>query len=970
MANHVNNLNFSHKTMSTSLQQPNSNEYYNAIRRINYETLVAAAEEESPGLGETFHYLEPDLVSPLKETEERKGATVDMYLHAKNSGVLLGGMPNNPCELDVGCNNDLSSWNKGAGTCCTKVDENALTVSRSTYVVSGAESFNGDDPNGEYTWSPKDNAFIKGQFKIFRNYASSLNSWHLHLSGVEVATTSSANITDLWTISDSNFGAEMAVLAGDRYLFFSGYSTDITEMLNESAYGDEFLFSYGVYEYTGLIYSTSIDTEAPGNNIGTASGDAIGNHRDLPGITLRGLGYRTTTIKFIQEGFDARIGPVIFPVLRCDGLTHLIDITIDANAYQNITDNGVMNIVDSTITPWDWTWNDGAPISEVTNWNLNPHYGCYTIGGDRSVLRGCRFIGWTAGGCSIDTELNTSEQYGSNIYAHYVELIDLLYEEPVDVSFQTPYVSIVNTRFGCSVKNTTVNLPDTANDYWVLGSSGVEASAAATFAFAIHDNTTFENCRAFNCATVFHRDTLGVTGCVMRGSYAENVINGVLFQIASGGDCRECVFEENTFLIRSGNTNKGTGVYIVGSGNSAIKGLKLENNVIVGEAGDEYGFRIFQGNEDLLVEDAVFKYNITGVWSTDNPSTRQIVESLRNDFRSGQVGFDPWNFNSELIDVGDGGTGVATVEEIKTLIGLNTHFVPTSDPEVYGALWNNAGTPAFSAAHANTTAYISAVDLAMGGSVSDEHISLIDRFVRREETAGRDVLHHRLYLPIWGDAAANAIPLWNSANAGSFSGGVTHGSGFVEGDGTGYFNSLSKLDALGITMASGYFWGLMYADHSSTTGSIAGVGGNTINQIIYRESADDVIDIQYGRGSSDVYGDPDNYKRKVLLSPIGVLAMAREGGDLYLANRTANNYEQVYTETRADVGSIDVNPYLFFMAHNNTTAEAPVVPSGHSRAKFGGFGISSGLTPDQSEDFTRNIKELWEGLTGLSLPPR
>lgn len=608
----------------------------------------------------------------------------------------------------------------GVSSLTVSDSDNYLEVTRSTVVVSGASEHNNNNPNGDYVWTPASNAFVQGDFKLFKNSVGTVTKWYLYFSGAGVATRDDADLIGNFAISDTDYGTTCNVTYGTRSLFFAGAKTDITDILNECAYGDHFTFGRGVFNYSGLIYS-STSAITNGRNFADAGSDAIGNHRDLAGgLILKSNTYRTATIKLVQSGHDARSGGTMFIALRCHGRTEIIDLVIDANAEANITTQHVMredafrsdptNLVIEEFK-WAYTGSRGNLAESIfanlkqggasqKNWELNPHYGCYTLRGDKSILKGCKFIGWTAGGCNMDVDLDypleaTAEQYGNNVYGHYCLIDGCSYEEPVDVSWNTPYVSIVNSRFGLTVKDTTVFLPDTANDFWTLG--GGAWSSAQTFAFANHDNTLFENNRAYNCGIMFHRDTLAINGSIMRGNSCHNCGFGVKFAIKEDHICQNVVIQDNTFEVRNMNgTTKGTGVKITGvSIETTVKGIASNNNTIigvttVGSSSGELGFQMGNvgsggwGTGGYWFTDISFMHNVTGYWSNNvmiGTGARQLQgdlinwldgnTALRGTGVAGVANWDPWDYDT------------------KTSEGFYS-TTPTTKPAVVGSADSNA----------------------------------------------------------------------------------------------------------------------------------------------------------------------------------------------------------------------------------------------------------------------------------------
>jgi len=92
--------------------------------------------------------------------------------------------------------------------------------------------------------------------------------------------------------------------------------------------------------------------------------------------------------------------------------------------------------------------------------------------------------------------------------------------------------------------------------------------------------------------------------------------------------------------------------------------------------------------------------------------------------------------------------------------------------------------------------YIDAVTAA-GATVTSAQRGYINNFYKSAKADYYTSLK-RLYLPIWGVAAANAIDMIG-LTSGTFVGGVTHASGYITGNGTtGYFNA-ANFGTLGLT---------------------------------------------------------------------------------------------------------------------------------------------------------------------------
>ena len=103
-------------------------------------------------------------------------------------------------------------------------------------------------------------------------------------------------------------------------------------------------------------------------------------------------------------------------------------------------------------------------------------------------------------------------------------------------------------------------------------------------------------------------------------------------------------------------------------------------------------------------------------------------------------------------------------------------------------------------------AYISALT-ATGITVSESRNNAITTFIVSEKAAGRWDGIKRLYFPIWGVAAANAICM-KSLTSCTFNGAFTHASGYIQGGVNKYISLGATLSTLGLSVGSHYFAGL------------------------------------------------------------------------------------------------------------------------------------------------------------------
>jgi hypothetical protein len=256
---------------------------------------------------------------------------------------------------------------------------------------------------------------------------------------------------------------------------------------------------------------------------------------------------------------------------------------------------------------------------------------------------------------------------------------------------------------------------------------------------------------------------------------------------------------------------------------------------------------------------------------------------------------------------------------------------------------------------ADADAYISAIRTA-GATVTAAQRDYINDFIRGEKIAARWDSIKRFYLPIWGVAAANAICL-RSLTSGTFVGTVTHGAGFVQGDGiTGYLNTNIAPNAVsGLSTASAYTFGLLKTE--LTASGAIGRSRNSLAQDwnLIRSSTtflnSGIMTNSFGSGLINAS-----------ITCTGILSGSRAGGTRFNARRISASRTNLASTTDANFGSVPTFNYYFMGSNITGTA------SGFSTAEFGSFGFGLGFTDSQDSAFTLALKNLWEGTTGLTLP--
>lgn len=252
-----------------------------------------------------------------------------------------------------------------------------------------------------------------------------------------------------------------------------------------------------------------------------------------------------------------------------------------------------------------------------------------------------------------------------------------------------------------------------------------------------------------------------------------------------------------------------------------------------------------------------------------------------------------------------------------------------------------------------TARYIELVEAAKGSAVSLTQREAIGVFNDAERSAGRGDTQGRLYLPIWGNAAANAICL-KTLTTGSFAGGVTHAAGYVQGDGTtGYLlpDAAGTLGALGVTNGNAHLMLLVHVAEAVgglTKQNGLADGGTARLQIQLNTTSF----IAYCPSSSAAASNPEATGRgiAVLTSSSTLL---RE-----MHVRSAAGMDTGQNATNATNVLPNLRPA--FLARN-TNGSINLF----NAAGYGAFGYGVDLN---ASSYTANLKTLWETCTGLALP--
>jgi hypothetical protein len=257
----------------------------------------------------------------------------------------------------------------------------------------------------------------------------------------------------------------------------------------------------------------------------------------------------------------------------------------------------------------------------------------------------------------------------------------------------------------------------------------------------------------------------------------------------------------------------------------------------------------------------------------------------------------------------------------------------------------------------DATAYINSI-VATGTSVPSASRNAINDFFKIGKSQGWYAQLRRIYLPIWGAAAPNAIDMV-TRSSGTFVGGVTPGAGFVQGNGTnGYFDMGVSASTLGLTPSAGGLFVLSsLADSRTDFRCLIGAsnGGSVGENYLASDSATN-LRFSYNTFATSLLGP------LARASQNGILTADRVGGALNIRRRNLTTASSIATVVRANAGAVATNN-IFVGALNSSGT-----PLFFSNAQLGSYGATLGLTTTQADQFTAALQALWTTCTGLSLP--
>ncbi len=254
----------------------------------------------------------------------------------------------------------------------------------------------------------------------------------------------------------------------------------------------------------------------------------------------------------------------------------------------------------------------------------------------------------------------------------------------------------------------------------------------------------------------------------------------------------------------------------------------------------------------------------------------------------------------------------------------------------------------FSGVDPDARAYVAAVQTA-GVVVLSSQRDAISDFIAGEKAAGRWASIKRMYLPIWGVAAANAIDMV-TLNVGTYVGTITHSIGSMKPDGsTGYFRSDISPSAAGITTTSGLLFAFCTTpDTRVTSPYIMGCrsGGDAGEVSLYQGTTTSMSCFIGRLPGVEVAGG-------ATASNSGVLIANRRASGMKFSRRAG--LVHAYGANQVGVASTITNLPMWFGCLNN--AGAAIL---HSDTGLGVIGFGLGLSSDAETDaFSASVENLW-----------
>ncbi len=254
----------------------------------------------------------------------------------------------------------------------------------------------------------------------------------------------------------------------------------------------------------------------------------------------------------------------------------------------------------------------------------------------------------------------------------------------------------------------------------------------------------------------------------------------------------------------------------------------------------------------------------------------------------------------------------------------------------------------------DAAAYMALVEAA-GGTVTTARRNFINDFYVAAKEESYYTSLKRLYLPIWGVAAANAIDLI-TGDSGTFSGSVAHNSGHVIlTGGTGYFNA-GNFGSDGLSK-NNYSLAIHIYQIADNDGVRYCGLGNARFTAIGRIDATNTRRHYCDFASTADFSVPST----------SLITQTVNGSRILTSRQLTSGYTQL--ESAAVPSGTFPTGQITYGGYNLSGDEGTGINHISAGSQgIGLFGYGLALSDAQNESYSLHLKNLWEGCTGLTLP--
>jgi len=241
--------------------------------------------------------------------------------------------------------------------------------------------------------------------------------------------------------------------------------------------------------------------------------------------------------------------------------------------------------------------------------------------------------------------------------------------------------------------------------------------------------------------------------------------------------------------------------------------------------------------------------------------------------------------------------------------------------------------------------------------VSVSQQDAINRFVAAGKVSGWWGRIKNLYLPIWGNADANAVNLID-CSSGTFVGGVTHNTGWSTGNGTnGRFDYGTSPSAIGCSPTSGCIFFLL----PNTTPALANMPESASIMGCADVSLTNALTISKSSASlSYVYGGTTS---TTFTYVAGMHLIKRESPSGVIYQTRRSNFEDLTlgpTSAGTGISSANMNAWA-----RNVNGSFPA--NSYGAYNIGLHGMGLGLSNADGSKFITDCENLWESCTSYIL---